>query len=337
MALSMIPSFRKKLNLFIGLAPSTTPYGLINSFIATCARATPELIYLVFGRRSLLPSVYFYQSVLSPAMFSSVIDTSVNVLFHWNGRNMKLRTKAAAYQHLYSLCSVKVMVHWFQIIKEGRFQMYDDVGSVKSKIFAKDPIFGEIKSSGSQSNLSLNGDSDISIPNGYIAYEEHDSSFLVGLGPETLKARTSRKSATTVPISLPHPIVSQVPARYPTEQIEYNPNEDSSGPPIALFYGGSDSLLDMHAILKGLRFPWEKISLKLSAFKKQQSTDESQQTGFVLYDSKKENSISESTSPLVFLKCIPGYEHLCFLWADSLNKEVFNDVKKLLNTYSADH
>lgn len=325
-SLSLVPTLRSKINLFIGLAPSTAPFGLTNPYIATFARTSAELSYLIFGRKSLLPSVYFYQSMLSPALFSSVIDTSVNVLFHWKSQNMSLRTKSVAYQHLYSLCSVKVMVHWFQIIKACRFQMYDDVGTLTPRTEEKEPRV-----------VSPNYDGDDK-PVNTVLTREPSAKLLVGLTPETLKVR-GRKISTTVPITLRSPVISQTPIRYPTEQLSYTANKPKpKDVPIALFYGGSDSLLDMHAILKGLRFAWDKIALKINGYSKSNGSKEEGKTGLVLYDidkEKKDQYSTSSNSPLVYLKCVPPYEHLCFLWADTLRSEVFPDVERLLEKYSS--
>ena len=40
-----------------------------------------------------------------------------------------IRRRPSLYYHLYSYCSVKASIHWFQIIKARRFQMFDDAGS----------------------------------------------------------------------------------------------------------------------------------------------------------------------------------------------------------------
>lgn len=55
-----------------------------------------------------------------------VIDTALNFLFGWKGENISFPQKVAAYGHLYSFTSVKAVVHWFQIMRNASFQMYDD-------------------------------------------------------------------------------------------------------------------------------------------------------------------------------------------------------------------
>jgi lysosomal acid lipase/cholesteryl ester hydrolase len=53
----------------------------------------------------------------------------LSFLFAWSGRNMSAHQKLAAYPHLYSFTSTKSVVHWFQIIRNKTFQMYDDDAS----------------------------------------------------------------------------------------------------------------------------------------------------------------------------------------------------------------
>ena len=47
-------------------------------------------------------------------------------LFNWHCHNIPYTQKLAAYAHLYSYASVKSVVHWFQIMRNAKFQMYDD-------------------------------------------------------------------------------------------------------------------------------------------------------------------------------------------------------------------
>jgi len=47
-------------------------------------------------------------------------------MFDWRSRNITPTQKIAAYAHLYSFASVKSVVHWFQIMRNGAFLMYDD-------------------------------------------------------------------------------------------------------------------------------------------------------------------------------------------------------------------
>lgn len=50
----------------------------------------------------------------------------LSFLFNWKTENISASQKLAAYPHLYSFTSTKSVVHWFQIIRNKSFQMYDD-------------------------------------------------------------------------------------------------------------------------------------------------------------------------------------------------------------------
>lgn len=50
----------------------------------------------------------------------------LSFLFGWKTKNISASQKLAAYPHLYSFTSTKSVVHWFQIIRNKCFQMYDD-------------------------------------------------------------------------------------------------------------------------------------------------------------------------------------------------------------------
>ncbi len=114
----------QKVDLFIALAATTKPKGLENRTIHSLINSNPEVIYLLFGRKALLSSVVFWASVLPPQTFAWVIDVATHLLFDWTSEHM--HDKSMVYRHLYSFSSVKIVVHWFQIIKENKFQMYDD-------------------------------------------------------------------------------------------------------------------------------------------------------------------------------------------------------------------
>ncbi|KAI9263222.1 Alpha/Beta hydrolase protein [Phascolomyces articulosus] len=177
--LSINPALNRKINLFIAMAPATTPKGLHHPLIDAFVKATPSVIYLLFGRKTPLKLALFWQRIISPPMFVKVIDSSVGFLFGWTGRNMTPDQKLVSYQHLYSLTSVKSLVHWFQIIRTGRFQMFDEL-------------------------------------------------------PSRLPYHTSNA------------VADHVPPRFTTKQIKT---------PIAIFYGGSDSLVDFNVLSADLPSP----------------------------------------------------------------------------------
>ncbi|TVY76039.1 putative lipase [Lachnellula suecica] len=133
--LAVHPKLNDQVNVFIALAPAMSPAGLSNGIVDALIKASPQVLYLLFGRRSILSSATMWQSILYPPIFVRVIDMGLSFLFGWTARNMSMSQKLAAYPHLYSFTSTKSVVHWFQIIRTKSFQMYDDdvqpvVGSV---------------------------------------------------------------------------------------------------------------------------------------------------------------------------------------------------------------
>ncbi|KAF1988686.1 alpha/beta-hydrolase [Aulographum hederae CBS 113979] len=125
-ALSIHPPLNTQVDVFIALAPAMSPAGLTSGIVDALVKATPEVLFLAFGRRALLTSAMMWQAILYPPIFVRFIDLSLSFLFGWQAKNITPHQKLAAYPHLYSFSSVKSVVHWFQIIRTGKFQMYDD-------------------------------------------------------------------------------------------------------------------------------------------------------------------------------------------------------------------
>jgi lysosomal acid lipase/cholesteryl ester hydrolase len=92
------------------MAPATTPKGLQHPLIDAFVKATPSVIYLLFGRKTPLKLALFWQRIIPPPLFVRVIDASCHFLFGWTGDNMATDQKVVSYQHLYSLTSVKTLV-----------------------------------------------------------------------------------------------------------------------------------------------------------------------------------------------------------------------------------
>ncbi|KAK3991203.1 putative sterol esterase [Cladorrhinum sp. PSN332] len=174
-SLSIHPKLNDQVNVFIALAPAMSPAGLSNGIVDALVKASPQVLFLLFGRRSILSSATMWQSLLYPPIFTKLIDLGLSFLFNWRTENISTSQKLAAYPHLYSFTSTKSVVHWFQIIRTKSFQMYDD---------------------------------DVHRP---------------------LLSATSNKYTKV--------------ARYPTRNIKT---------PIVLVYGGSDSLVDIKAMLREL-------------------------------------------------------------------------------------
>ncbi|TFY82020.1 hypothetical protein EWM64_g1984 [Hericium alpestre] len=125
-ALSIHPQLNQKVNVFIGLAPAMKPAGLAAPIVDGLMKASPTILFLIFGRKAILSSAVMWQSILYPPIFSRIIDTSLDFLFSWKSTNISPLQKVAAYAHLYSFTSTKSIVHWFQIMRNARFLMYDD-------------------------------------------------------------------------------------------------------------------------------------------------------------------------------------------------------------------
>jgi lysosomal acid lipase/cholesteryl ester hydrolase len=139
--LSIHPPLNSKVNLFIALAPAMAPAGLSNGIVDSLVKASPDVLFLAFGRKSILSSATFWQSILYPPIFVRLIDMSLSFLFAWSCQNISSHQKLAAYPHLYSFTSTKSVVHWFQIIRNKSFQMYDDDTSHAFSIGASDRYY----------------------------------------------------------------------------------------------------------------------------------------------------------------------------------------------------
>lgn len=140
-SLSTYPKLNEKVNVFIGLAPAMAPSGLQNGVVDALVKASPEVLFLAFGRRSILSSATIWQSILYPPIFVRILDLSLSFLFDWTGRNISINQKLAAYPHLYSFTSTKSVVHWFQIIRNKCFQMYDDDVQAPLSLSASDRYY----------------------------------------------------------------------------------------------------------------------------------------------------------------------------------------------------
>ncbi|CRG87695.1 esterase / lipase [Talaromyces islandicus] len=125
-ALSIHPTLNQRVDVFVALAPAMSPAGLYNGIVDSLMKASPQFVFLAFGRKSILSSTTMWQAILYPPIFVRIIDISLRTLFNWTGDNISQSQKLAAYPHLYSFTSTKSVVHWFQIIRNRAFQMYDD-------------------------------------------------------------------------------------------------------------------------------------------------------------------------------------------------------------------
>ena len=124
--LSIHPTLNRKVDVFVALAPAMAPPGLASGTVSSLCKSNPSVLFLLFGRRAILGSTTMWSALLYPAIFAWFIDQSLSFLFNWKMANISPHQKLAAYPHLYSFTSTKSVVHWFQIIRNGKFQMYDD-------------------------------------------------------------------------------------------------------------------------------------------------------------------------------------------------------------------
>lgn len=125
-ALSIHPKLNQQVNVFIALAPAMSPPGLANGIADALIKASPQVLFLIFGRRGILASAPLWESIIYPPLYIKIIDMGIRFLFDWKAKNITVPQKLAAYPHLYSFTSTKSVVHWFQIIRTKSFQMYDD-------------------------------------------------------------------------------------------------------------------------------------------------------------------------------------------------------------------
>lgn len=91
-SLSIHPSLNEQVDVFIALAPAMSPAGMWNSSIQdqipyldktglhnaivdAFIKASPSVLYLLFGRKSMLSSTTFWQSILCMSFYLSLITT----------------------------------------------------------------------------------------------------------------------------------------------------------------------------------------------------------------------------------------------------------------------
>ncbi|KAJ5689165.1 lipase [Penicillium macrosclerotiorum] len=143
--LSIHPLLNQKIDVFVALAPAMAPSGLRNRIVDSLVKASPDFLFLLFGRRSILSSTTMWQTILYPPIYVRIIDAALAALFNWRCRNITRAQKLAAYLHLYSFTSTKSVVHWFQIIRNKNFQFYDDETHAPFSIVASERFYKPVK------------------------------------------------------------------------------------------------------------------------------------------------------------------------------------------------
>ncbi|KAJ2343795.1 cholesterol esterase, partial [Coemansia sp. RSA 2618] len=271
MALSRNRGLNTKVDHFVALAPASTPRGFHNTIVDYFTKATPQMLYLLFGRRRAMSLVYFWMNILPRDLYVAVLDFCVRLLFGWTMGNMSQETKCITYWHLYSYTSVKAIVHWMQIIRRGELQMYDE-----------DPPAYQLLWASATSPR---------------AYHMSDEAVLEmtrsdGCVPASNASRSARSlHKRSRPSSLPRSARSARIREYSAGALAHwnNPYPvDRITTRISLFHGGSDSLSSVDVLLRDLN-----------------------------------GAPIESTS-------IAHYEHMDFLWADTVGTAVYPKVLSAL-------
>ncbi|CAK9436871.1 uncharacterized protein LODBEIA_P13930 [Lodderomyces beijingensis] len=130
-SLALYPSLNGKIKQFIGLSPAIVPTPSPNAIVQLVVEQTAmdnSFLYSLFGHRAILPSVSFWQMMFGPWLYTKVVDRSLVTLFGWTGKNISPQQKAKGYPYMFSNTSVKSLIHWFQILHAGRFQMFEETG-----------------------------------------------------------------------------------------------------------------------------------------------------------------------------------------------------------------
>lgn len=127
-SLAMNRELNGKIQHFTAISPVLVPQRLTHPVVAPLM-LNPHYIEYIFGPKALLPFVPTVNSWLPSGLFNKVIDVSLQVLFQWNGINIPQSQKQVGYPHLYSTSSVKSVIHWFQIIRDQQFQLFNNTQS----------------------------------------------------------------------------------------------------------------------------------------------------------------------------------------------------------------
>ncbi|KAK9318909.1 Alpha/Beta hydrolase protein [Lipomyces orientalis] len=125
-ALSIRPQLNDQVKVIVGLSPAMAPRKLRLGIIDELIKSSPSVLYFFLGRKAILSSTINWQRILHPSLFVRMVDTLLNFLFGWHGKEISFQQKVAAYSRLGGIASVKTIVHWFQIMRHSRFQMFDD-------------------------------------------------------------------------------------------------------------------------------------------------------------------------------------------------------------------
>ncbi|KAJ1911500.1 cholesterol esterase [Tieghemiomyces parasiticus] len=126
-SLSSNVTLNRKVSVFVALAPATTPRGFDSDVVNAMIKTSPQVLYLLLGRREALTIALTWQDLLPVEWYVGLLDVCLDFLFGWKTRNISQAAKTVCYKHLYSFSSVKTIVHWMQIIRTGKLQFYDEL------------------------------------------------------------------------------------------------------------------------------------------------------------------------------------------------------------------
>lgn len=132
-SLSLNPHLNQSISLFVGLSPAIIPRDLSHTLLKLIVNKTANdnsFLYGLFGERAILPSVSFWCWIMGPDLYQQVVDRLLRFLFGWTLRNISPQQKKVGYRHMFSNSSVKLIIHWFQIIASRRFQMFDETCNI---------------------------------------------------------------------------------------------------------------------------------------------------------------------------------------------------------------
>ncbi|KXS14323.1 alpha/beta-hydrolase [Gonapodya prolifera JEL478] len=113
-SLSLNPTLNSKVHVFCALAPAAQPEGLSASVVSNFITASPDVIFLLLGRKRALAMAAFWAEIIPRPIWVEILNVSMQYLFSWTLQWIDWREKLIYYSHLYSYTSVKTVVHWFQ-------------------------------------------------------------------------------------------------------------------------------------------------------------------------------------------------------------------------------
>ena len=141
-ALALLPELRQRISAFVALSPAVAVNSIRKSIVKSLVDSRLHYIFLLFGRRQMLPVTLTAQRLLTPGFFARSVDAAVMFLFGWKMEHIEPNKKADIYRHIFSYSSVKQVVHWFQCIQLGEgLRMYDPRVTPSKGAHHRTPIY----------------------------------------------------------------------------------------------------------------------------------------------------------------------------------------------------